>query len=334
MSSTIFFFLFIPLLAFILLLVNLIFAPHNPYMEKNSAFECGYSSFLGQNRTQFSISFFIFALLFLLFDLEILLVYPYLVSAYTNGVYGLAIILMFLLALTLGFAFELGKKALYIDSRQMSKVAIKKSSKVSVLPFLSVLEEKYYLEHFFGSKESKWFSLFRRFYSTRRLPLGYMKPKYKNFKFKSVPYNSKLLILPAREGLKYQILKRRVKKALGPFVAKQIKVGISVGTLNITSLGRLKGLSWRESLAQISGFLYFIITFKVNPIYVSYSEQGIEFIYCFEAIKKLNLMIKYMVENKPKNYEGLYIVISYWPLENNLKEDPFLFKMKDPLKDW
>lgn len=120
MSSTIFFFFFIPLLAFILLAINLIFAPHNPYMEKNSAFECGFSSFLGQNRTQFSISFFIFALLFLLFDLEILLVYPYLVSAYTNGIYGLTVLLLFLLALTLGFAFELGKKALSIDSRQMS----------------------------------------------------------------------------------------------------------------------------------------------------------------------------------------------------------------------
>ena len=131
MSSTIFFFLFIPLLAFILLAVNLIFAPHNPYMEKNSAFECGFSSFLGQNRTQFSISFFIFALLFLLFDLEILLVYPYLVSAYTNGIYGLTILLLFLLALTLGFAFELGKKALSIDSRQMSKESTYKSNKLN-----------------------------------------------------------------------------------------------------------------------------------------------------------------------------------------------------------
>lgn len=120
MSSTMVFFLFVPLLVIILLSVNLTFAPHNPYMEKNSVFECGFSSFLGQNRTQFSISFFIFALLFLLFDLEILLVYPYLVSAYTNGVYGLVIMLMFLLALTLGFAFELGKKALSIDSRQIS----------------------------------------------------------------------------------------------------------------------------------------------------------------------------------------------------------------------
>ena len=87
-------------------------------MQKNGVFECGFTSFLGQNRTQFSISFFIFALLFLLFDLEILLVYPYLVSAYINEIYGLTILLLFLLALTLGFVFELGKKALTIDSRQ------------------------------------------------------------------------------------------------------------------------------------------------------------------------------------------------------------------------
>ena len=120
MTSTTFFFVFIPLLAIILLAVNLIFAPHNPYQEKDSAFECGFHSFLGQNRTQFSISFFIFALLFLLFDLEILLVYPYVVSAYTNDVYGLTIMLIFFLALTLGFAFELGKNALKIDSRQMN----------------------------------------------------------------------------------------------------------------------------------------------------------------------------------------------------------------------
>ena len=121
MTSITFFLLFIPILALVLLTINLIFAPHNPYQEKNSAFECGFTSFLGQNRTQFSISFFIFALLFLLFDLEILLVYPYLVSSYTNEAYGLIILLIFLLALTLGFAFELGKKALTIDSRQINK---------------------------------------------------------------------------------------------------------------------------------------------------------------------------------------------------------------------
>ena len=125
MTSLSIFFIFIPALALILLVLNILLSPHNPYQEKNSAFECGFHSFLGQNRTQFSISFFIFALLFLLFDLEILLIYPYVVSAYTNGIYGLIIMLIFFLVLTLGFAFELGKNALKIDSRQMFSFHIK-----------------------------------------------------------------------------------------------------------------------------------------------------------------------------------------------------------------
>jgi NADH-ubiquinone oxidoreductase chain 3 len=119
MSTTTFFFIVIPFLALLLLCVNILFSPHNSYQEKDSAFECGFHSFLGQNRTQFSISFFIFALLFLLFDLEILLVFPYIVSAYFNGIYGLIIMLFFFLVLTLGFAFELGKNALKIESKQM-----------------------------------------------------------------------------------------------------------------------------------------------------------------------------------------------------------------------
>jgi NADH-ubiquinone oxidoreductase chain 3 len=118
MSSITFFLVFIPLLAFILLAVNLIFASHNSYPEKDSPFECGFHSFIYQNRREFSISFFVFALLFLLFDLEILLVFPYVVSAYTNSMYGLTLMLIFFLVLTLGFAFELGKGALKISSRQ------------------------------------------------------------------------------------------------------------------------------------------------------------------------------------------------------------------------
>ena len=121
MTSITFFFILVPILALVLLAVNFIFAPHAPYQEKNSVFECGFHSFLGQNRTQFSISFFIFALLFLLFDLEILLMYPYAVSANFNSIYGLFFMLIFFLMLTLGFAFELGKNALKIDSRQFNE---------------------------------------------------------------------------------------------------------------------------------------------------------------------------------------------------------------------
>src|ERR1700737_1277464 len=135
MTSLTFFFIFIPILALILLTINIVLSPHNPYQEKNSAFECGFHSFLGQNRTQFSISFFIFALLFLLFDLEILLVFPYVVSSYSNGVYGLMLMLVFFLALTLGFAFELGKNALKKDSKQMF---ILRSKNSNITTYLSI----------------------------------------------------------------------------------------------------------------------------------------------------------------------------------------------------
>lgn len=109
-----------PTLALILLFINIIFAPHNPYEEKDSPFECGYHSFLGMNRTQFNIAFFLYGLCFLIFDLEILLGYPYAVSAYLNNIYGLFIVLYFFIILTIGLAYELGKGVLQINSRQNS----------------------------------------------------------------------------------------------------------------------------------------------------------------------------------------------------------------------
>jgi NADH-ubiquinone oxidoreductase chain 3 len=85
------------------------------------------------NRTQFSVSFCIFALLFLLFDLEILLVYPYSVSGYNNDVYGLVIMMIFFILLTLGFVFELGKNALTSDSKQTFRYYNKNTAKYFIL---------------------------------------------------------------------------------------------------------------------------------------------------------------------------------------------------------
>ena len=118
MSSITFLFIFVSVLTIVFLLLNFIFAPHNPYQEKYSIFECGFHSFLGQNRTQFGVKFFIFALVYLLLDLEIILIYPYGLSSYENGIYGLLILLIFIGIITAGFVFELGKGALKIDSRQ------------------------------------------------------------------------------------------------------------------------------------------------------------------------------------------------------------------------
>jgi NADH-ubiquinone oxidoreductase chain 3 len=67
--------------------------------------------------------------------LEILLVYPYVVSAYTNGIYGLVIMIIFFLALTLGFAFELGKNALKKDSKQMVNYVDNKN--INIITYIS-----------------------------------------------------------------------------------------------------------------------------------------------------------------------------------------------------
>ena len=123
MNSLTLFLLFIPILALILLMVNFILGIHKPNKDKDSQFECGFTSFVQMSRMPFNISFFIYALLFLLFDLEILLVYPYVISAYNNDMYGLIVILIFFVLLTTGFIYELGNKALEIYSRQTYNIS-------------------------------------------------------------------------------------------------------------------------------------------------------------------------------------------------------------------
>jgi NADH-ubiquinone oxidoreductase chain 3 len=134
MSSMSFFIIVVCVIALLFLFINLVFAPHNPYAEKYSIFECGFHSFLGQNRTQFGVKFFIFALVYLLLDLEILLTFPFAVSEYVNSIYGLIITLGFIGIITIGFVFELGKSALKIDSRQiLTLVKIKPSYTIEFL---------------------------------------------------------------------------------------------------------------------------------------------------------------------------------------------------------
>ena len=120
MTSFTFLLFFVSILALVLIGLNLLLATHKPYKEKDSSFECGFHSFLGQNRSEFAISFFLFGLLFLIFDLEIVLSFPYVVSGYANASYGLTIIFFFFIFLTAGFCFEIGKKALTINSRQIN----------------------------------------------------------------------------------------------------------------------------------------------------------------------------------------------------------------------
>ena len=127
------FILFVVIIALLFLFINLVFAPHNPYQEKDSMFECGFHSFQ-QSRSPFNIAFFIYALVYLLLDLEILLTFPFAVSEYVNNIYGLIITLGFITIITIGFIYELGKSALKIDSRQI--ITITKFNSSSTIEYI------------------------------------------------------------------------------------------------------------------------------------------------------------------------------------------------------
>lgn len=79
---------FVPVLVAILLGLNLLLAVHRPDYDKISIYECGPSVVPGQTRNPFSISFYLVALLFLVFDLEIALVFPVAVSLNVISSYG------------------------------------------------------------------------------------------------------------------------------------------------------------------------------------------------------------------------------------------------------
>jgi NADH-ubiquinone oxidoreductase chain 3 len=125
------FIIFVAIIALLFLVINLIFAPHNPYQEKYSVFECGFHSF-HQTRLPFNIGFFIYALVYLLLDLEVLLIFPFTVSEYVNDIYGLFTTLIFIFIITIGFVFELGKGALKISTKQNMEDFSLKSNIISI----------------------------------------------------------------------------------------------------------------------------------------------------------------------------------------------------------
>jgi len=114
MNNLLMLFLFVPILAFVLLFVNFLFSAHRPDESKISAYECGYSAIRKQNRTDFQIQFYVVAMLFLIFDLEILLLFPIAVTLYKVSTFGFSIALIFFLVLTIGFILEIGSGAISI----------------------------------------------------------------------------------------------------------------------------------------------------------------------------------------------------------------------------
>jgi NADH-ubiquinone oxidoreductase chain 3 len=112
MNNLFFLILFVPVLAFILLALNVLLAVHRPDEQKVSAYECGFLALPDQTRSTFQIHFMIVALLFLIFDLEILLLFPLAVSLYQVSSFGFSIGIIFFIILTIGFVLEIGSGAI------------------------------------------------------------------------------------------------------------------------------------------------------------------------------------------------------------------------------
>jgi NADH-ubiquinone oxidoreductase chain 3 len=108
--------LFIPVLVAVLLSLNYLLAPSNPDSEKLSIYECGFSSVYGQTRSTFHINFYLVAMFFLVFDLEIALLFPITVCLNQVGIYGFSIAIIFFIVLTIGFIMEIGSGALKITT--------------------------------------------------------------------------------------------------------------------------------------------------------------------------------------------------------------------------
>jgi|TARA_B100000780_G_scaffold261974_1_gene214763 NADH-quinone oxidoreductase subunit A len=105
-------FLFIALaLSFGFILANFLSAPSNPDPEKLSAYECGFEAF-DDSRMEFDVRFYLVAILFIIFDLEIAFLFPWAISLGNIGALGFWSMMIFLFTLTIGFIYEWKKGAL------------------------------------------------------------------------------------------------------------------------------------------------------------------------------------------------------------------------------
>jgi len=111
---------YLPILIFLILaiaisvgaiLTSLVVGDKNSYTEKNSTYECGFDPF-DDSRSKFEVKFYLVAILFIIFDLEIIFLFPWAIAFKEIGLFGFLSMMFFLLVLTIGFIYEWMKGAL------------------------------------------------------------------------------------------------------------------------------------------------------------------------------------------------------------------------------
>ena len=111
---------YLPILLFLIISIifsiaalslSFILSPKKPSDEKLSPYECGFEPF-DDARTKFDIRFYLVALLFIIFDLEVVFLFPWAISLENIGIFGYLSMMIFLIILTIGFIYEWKKGAL------------------------------------------------------------------------------------------------------------------------------------------------------------------------------------------------------------------------------
>jgi len=98
-------------LALIIIMASLLVARQSPDREKISAYECGFEPF-EDSRQKFDVRYYLVAILFIIFDLEVAFLFPWAVSLGNIGLFGFWSMVLFLGVLTVGFIYEWRKGAL------------------------------------------------------------------------------------------------------------------------------------------------------------------------------------------------------------------------------
>ena len=95
----------------VMVLASLLVARQRPDSEKLSAYECGFDAF-GDARAKFDVRYYLVAILFIIFDLEVAFLFPWAVTLGSIGMFGFWSMIVFLAVLTVGFIYEWRKGAL------------------------------------------------------------------------------------------------------------------------------------------------------------------------------------------------------------------------------
>ena len=114
---------YLPVILFILVgvavgvapqVIGFIFGPNRPDAEKNSPYECGFEPF-EDSRIRFDVRYYLVAILFIVFDLEIAFLFPWAITLEETGLTGILAMGIFLVILVVGFIYEWKKGALEWD---------------------------------------------------------------------------------------------------------------------------------------------------------------------------------------------------------------------------